>query len=221
MSESSIIELANVTVQLPAMNGRAGRKLFTIPSLKIQAGSHRLIHGASGSGKTTLLHLIAGLLIPDTGSVEIDGQRLSTLTDNERCELRRRKIGLIFQKLNLLDHLTTEENILLGLHQDDSETRTKVRQALDRVQLKDRYGERCAHLSLGEQQRVAVARLLAQAPEILLADEPTSSLDGRNCRFVMDELLSLSQGKTLIVVSHDERIFKYFDQVTEFGEIAR
>jgi putative ABC transport system ATP-binding protein len=204
-----VIKIVNAQVEIPR---------FSIPDFKIENGTHLLIHGASGCGKTTLLHLIAGLLLPNEGHVEIDGKRLNHLTDSERCRFRHDKFGIIFQKLNLLDHLTALENVLLGVHRDDME---KARSALSLVNLSDRHGERCAHLSLGEQQRVAVARVLAQTPYIVLADEPTSSLDQKNCDFVMDALKKVSKDKTLIVVSHDGRISKYFDQTLRFEDMIR
>lgn len=193
-----------------------GRILFWIESLKFQPGVPVLIRGESGAGKTTLLHLIAGLFLPTEGSVRIGETQLETLDEDQRCEFRRKNIGVIFQKLNLIDHLTVEENTSLAL--EAGSPRSQVQKAIDRVNLKGKEQERSSYLSLGEQQRVAVARVLAQQPQIILADEPTSSLDEKNCRFVLDSLLEASLGKMLIVVSHDHRIHDRFERVINFAD---
>lgn len=202
------ISIQNVEVRLPNKN-----VLFSIRDFSAPFGRHILIQGESGTGKTTLLHLIAGLFTPAQGSVKLGAIDLNALSENERCVLRREKIGVIFQKLNLLDHLTAQENIELSKHSSID--------ALSLVNLQDKTNIRTSFLSLGEQQRVAVARVIAQAPEIILADEPTSSLDETNSNFVMQALKKSAQGKTLIVVSHDHRIEKYFDQVLSFKEIIK
>lgn len=202
------IEVKNVKVFLPQ-----GEKLFDIRHFEIHHGTHLLIQGESGKGKTTFLHMLAGLFIPKEGSVTIGTQILSQLSDKERTELRRKSIGVVFQKLNLLDHLTVEENLEL-LSKSSS-------QVLEKVQLQKKSQQRCSSLSQGEQQRVAVARVLAQKPGLILADEPTSSLDATNADFVMKSLKEEAHGKTLIVVSHDHRIEKYFDSVIQFEEIIK
>lgn len=201
------IHLQNVDVGLPS-----GKKLFRVKNLQIPQGRHLLIQGRSGLGKTTFLHLIAGLFRPQQGSVQIAEKKLENLSDNERCDLRKKHIGVVFQKLNLLEHLTVAENIeLVGKFSES---------LLESVQLQGRANELCSVLSLGEQQRVAVARVLAQKPEITLADEPTSSLDAENAHEVMKALKSVTQGRTLIVVSHDHRIEKYFDEVLDFSRFC-
>lgn len=207
MNTNTDIHLTNIEVSLPS-----GRTLFAIPHMNIAQGSHILIKGQSGCGKTTFLHLLAGLFSPTQGSVKIGEKDLQQMNDNDLCHFRRKNLGVIFQKLNILDHLTVEENIFLVSSNTD---------VLKKVQLEDRKNDRCSYLSLGEQQRVAVARVLAQAPPIILADEPTSSLDQTNSKFVMKALKESTQGKTLIVVSHDERIEKYFDRVINFKELSQ
>lgn len=213
MGFDSDLWLSKIKVRLPT-----GRCLFAVDDLRVPRGTHLLIQGESGTGKTTFLHLIAGLLAPSEGLVSFGPTRLDSLTDDEKCDLRRDKIGVIFQKLNLLDHLTVDENVSLPLRRADPQI---VESALAHVNLKERGRERCAHLSLGEQQRVAVARVLAQRPEILLADEPTSSLDEKNSDFVIRSLIEASAGKTLIVVSHDRRLRSHFGEVLHFEEFAR
>lgn len=208
MTQNLNIEIENISVELPN-----GKKLFAIPHYKIPQGHHLLIQGESGKGKTTFLHLLAGLFLPQSGHVKIGDAQLSALNDNERADLRRNKIGVIFQKLNLLDHLTAAENIQLSAGEYEN--------ALKKVRLEQKAQELCSYLSLGEQQRVAVARVLAQSPEIILADEPTSSLDETNAKFVMQALKEIARGKTLIVVSHDHRIANYFDEVVQFEQVIQ
>lgn len=207
------IRLSGVVVRLrdPA------RLLFRIPRFEIPTGRKLLIHGSSGIGKTTLLHLLAGLFPPDEGEVWLGEHALHALDDAARSGLRRRHVGLVFQKLNLLDHLTAAENVRLARRDASPE---QVEGALARVGMADKAGQRSAGLSLGEQQRVAVARVLAAAPELLLADEPTSSLDDANTEAVMDALFEAADGRTLVVVSHDHRLAPRFRHTLRFDDLA-
>jgi putative ABC transport system ATP-binding protein len=198
------LQLANVKVRLPQRE----HALFQISQLKIPFGSHILIHGPSGVGKTTLLHLLAGLFVPDDGHVYVGDHNLSKLSDPVRAQLRRQHFGIVFQKLNLLEHLTGFENIMLAEERSTTESRKRAEQALAQVQMSSARDQLSATMSLGEQQRVAVARVLARAPEIILADEPTSSLDADKA----------AKGKTLIVVSHDERIRPHFTSHFDFRQ---
>lgn len=204
------IRCADIQVRLPQ-----GKRLFAIANLEISSGSHVLVKGESGSGKTTFLHLLAGLFQPDHGSVFLGPTDLRSLNDSERCRLRLEKVGVIFQKLNLLDHLSVAENVSLALRSANNE---RVLSAVGRVNLKGRESDRVSYLSLGEQQRVAVARVLAQEPEVILADEPTSALDETNSGFIVQALKTAARGKTLVVVSHDHRIEKHFDRVISFRD---
>ncbi len=175
-----------------------------------------LIRGASGKGKTTFLHMLAGLFLPTTGRVRIGSHDLTEMSDADRCALRRQHIGLVFQKLNLLEHLTAAENIILA----SGVSRARALSSLKVVQMAGRESDRAAWLSVGEQQRVAVARVLAAEPDLLFADEPTSSLDDRNAEFVMSALLDAAKGKTLVVVSHDHRVAPAFRNVMDFDQWA-
>jgi putative ABC transport system ATP-binding protein len=169
-------------------------------------GSFTAIMGPSGSGKSTLLHILAGLDRPTSGSVEIDGERLDGLSDDELTLLRRDKIGVIFQTFNLLPVLTAEQNIALplriaGKHPDPEWLKPLV----ETVHLGDRLHHRPSELSGGQQQRVAVARALVSKPAVVFADEPTGNLDSRSggevlelLRRVCDEL-----GQTIVMVTHD------------------
>ncbi len=186
-----------------------------VPQLKVDRGELLVLEGPSGSGKTTLLHMISGLLRPDEGQVLFDGIDLCTMTNKERDLWRAYNIGYIFQRLNLLEALTVEENIMLasywsGIRHDDLQIR--VYQLLDMVGLADRAKIFPCCLSLGEQQRVAVVRALLNRPVLLLADEPTASLDIKNSGIVLQLLRELCQqeGIALIISTHDETIKAQF-----------
>ena len=214
LGENLQIQLTNVSVRIP---GRE-RPIFNIPSLEVKSGEKLLLQGPSGTGKTTLLHLIAGLLVPSDGVVLIDEQNLRFLSDNQRCRLRRSRMGLIFQTLNLLDHLTALENIRLVTSGSGSSQRAKAMRALEQMQLASVPDALTSVLSLGEQQRVAVARILAQQPALVLADEPTSSLDDSNAAAVIQSLLRLPNQPTCIIVSHDSRLRPHFNSVIDFTQ---
>jgi ABC-type lipoprotein export system ATPase subunit len=203
------IKLSEIKVMLPGSR----TALFQIPSLEITTGEKVLIEGPSGIGKTTLIHLIAGLFAPDDGYVFLGESNLKFLTDDQRCELRRKKVGIIFQNLNLLDHLTAVENITLTATGKD--VRPRAIAALRQLNIEALADVRTAALSLGEQQRVAVARILTQSPEVILADEPTSSLDDKNAQLVLQSLLSVPHA-TLVMVSHDYRMKSHFSRVLDF-----
>lgn len=208
------IQIDQVQVRLPP----GDRLLFRIGACRIPAGSRVLIEGASGLGKTTLLHVIAGLFLPSAGDVHLGPHRLSALSDEARCRLRRRHVGMVFQRLNLLDHLTACENVLLALPPGAASIATALA-ALERLGMLNLAQASSAALSLGEQQRVAVARVVASRPDIILADEPTSSLDQANADAVMQALFDVSEGRTLVVVSHDRRIQGRFAKVVDFAEM--
>lgn len=171
-----------------------------------------MVKGPSGAGKTTLLHVLAGLLEPNEGEVRLDDQDLKKLSNNQKTALRDNLVGLVFQRLNLIDHLTALENIRLVLGTGKADKK-RAEDALDKLFLSHRQGTVAAKLSLGEQQRVAVARALVKSPCLILADEPTSSLDGPNKDAVMHALFAAqTAGATLLVVSHDDRLEKDFEK---------
>lgn len=191
--------------------------LFKFSHLSIPANEKVLIYGPSGSGKTSLLHLIGGLWRPSRGEVLCGGLNLAALSDAELSHFRREKLGFVFQKMNLIEHMTCAENLaLVRNHRGES-----AESVLSKVGLKDKLSAPAGSLSLGEQQRLAVVRVLLQNPEVVLADEPTSSLDEANAKKVMELLLETSQKKTLIVVSHDSRLQKYFDRIVNFAELIQ
>lgn len=181
-------------------------------SFDIQAGDSVAIVGISGSGKSTLLGLLAGLDLPSSGDIVLDGLPLATLDEEQKAALRARKIGFVFQNFQLLPSLTALENVMLPLElrRTDSHTRCeqRARQFLERVGLAERLQHYPRTLSGGEQQRVAIARAFAGQPAILFADEPTGNLDSQTASHIADLLFELNRdsGATLILVTHDERL---------------
>jgi len=186
-------------VDIPALRG---------VSLSVEPGEFVSIVGASGSGKSTLLHIIGGLTHPTTGRVVIDGNEYGTLSDAARTDLRRRSIGIVFQKFNLLPTLDAAGNIeiardIAGNHKkDDQEYR---RHLVNLLGIADRLHHRPTQLSGGEQQRVAIARALINRPRILLADEPTGNLDSKNSDAVLSILAELNRdlGQTILMITHN------------------
>ena len=178
-------------------------------NLEINQGDSVAIVGRSGSGKTTLLGLLAGLDTPSEGSIELDGAKISALSEDERAALRAQRVGFVFQSFQLLPALTALENVMLPLElagRQNAEAR--ARELLQRVGLGERLTHTPRKLSGGEQQRVAIARAFACEPAILSADEPTGNLDNRTGKDVSDLLMALNreQGTTLVMVTHDEQL---------------
>ncbi len=175
-------------------------------SFSVNSGETVAIVGSSGSGKSTLLGLIAGLDVPSTGCVRLDGDDLFALDEDGRAALRARSMGFVFQSFQLLPGLTALENVMLPLELAGAADAEQVARAqLQRVGLAARARHRPAQLSGGEQQRVALARAFAVAPRVLLADEPTGNLDARTGAQVIELMFELNraQGATLIIVTHD------------------
>jgi putative ABC transport system ATP-binding protein len=175
-------------------------------SLDLPAGHFTAIMGPSGSGKSTLMHCLAGLDRPTAGQVTIDGVRLGELDDVKLTELRRDKVGFVFQFFNLLPVLSAEENILLPLSLAGRDAdRDRFDRLVDAVGLRDRLDHRPAELSGGQQQRVAIARALVSAPAVVFADEPTGNLDSQSSAEVLELLRRAVDefGQTIVMVTHD------------------
>jgi len=191
---------------------RSGASELTVldrVDLLVPAGQRLAVLGPSGSGKSTLLGLLAGLDRPSAGSVQIDGQALEALSEDELALLRRRKVGFVFQSFQLLANLTALENVWMPLELAGlSSARSRARELLDAVGLSERGHHYAAQLSGGEQQRVALARAFGHRPSILFADEPTGNLDSRTGERVLDLLLELHErhGTTLVLVTHDPAV---------------
>lgn len=180
---------------------------FRTSELSIGRGEYVAIVGPSGSGKTTLLSLLGGMLSPDSGKVEFDGQSIYDLPLNQRTELRRTKIGFVFQTFNLIPYLTARENVqvplyLAGLKPDEQRVRAEA--LLEQVGLSNRLNHKPSEMSTGQQQRVALARTLANAPQLILADEPTGNLDPESKAAVMSIFTKfVADGGTIVMVTHD------------------
>jgi putative ABC transport system ATP-binding protein len=179
--------------------------------LEIEADGAVAVVGPSGSGKTTLLGLLAGLDLPSAGHVELDGQNLSELTEDERAIVRAEKVGFVFQSFQLIPTLTALENVLVPIELQDAaavngaDAEARAAELLERVGLGDRTHHYPAQLSGGEQQRVGLARAFANRPKILMADEPTGNLDADTGGTVIDLMVKLNreEGTTLVLVTHD------------------
>src|SRR5208282_1064209 len=173
------------------------------------------LEGESGSGKTTLLNLIAGILKPDSGAIRIAGREMSALSEPQRDRLRATTIGYIFQTFNLLQGYTCMENVLLGMSFGPGADRAFAAALLARVGLGNRLKHYPRQLSTGQQQRVAVARALANRPKLILADEPTGNLDHKNAGEALHLMRTACQenGAALLLVSHDRDVLKQFETV--------
>lgn len=191
------------------MNGEVVHAVRGV-SLDITEGSYSAIVGPSGCGKSTLLHLLGGIDSPSSGSVEILGTRLESLSDGELTRLRLLRLGFVFQRFHLLPVLSARENIELPMAEagvKPGDRRQRAGELLTYVGLEGRAHHRATQLSGGEMQRVAIARAMANRPTILLADEPTGELDARTGQEILDLFRRLNQdGMTLVVVTHDERL---------------
>lgn len=197
-------------IKLDGIVHHAGsRRILEVPALTLARGRHGLLLGPSGSGKTTLLHALAGLLVPDQGSLTLLGRDLRAIGDGGRDRLRADHVGIIFQQLHLIAAVSVADNLrlarrLAGKVRDEQ----ALMDLLERVGLAGRADALPVDLSQGERQRVAVARALVNQPSLLLADEPTSALDDANCDAVIDLLLTQAalSGATLLVATHDRRL---------------
>ena len=188
-------------------------------SLTFHAGEFAAIMGPSGCGKSTLLHVMAGLTRPDSGFVAVEGEKLSNLPDGKLTDFRRRRIGLVFQQFNLITALTALENVMLPLMaeggRETSDARERATKLLDRLGLGQRMGHRPDAMSGGEQQRVAIARALVTDPAIILADEPTGSLDSGNGNAICALLKELNEeeGRTIVMVTHEPAVASWASRV--------
>lgn len=186
--------------------------------LEFVEGKSYMLLGASGCGKSTLLNMIAGILSPETGSIEINGQNIVVLNQKEKDKFRINKIGYIFQDFKLINEMTVNDNInILKLENIDTKNTDQV---LKKLGILDKKNKKIKHLSGGEKQRVAIARAIVKEPDIILADEPTGNLNFTIGETVIKELLEVSKGKTLIAVTHDERLGKYFDYIVDMNEVT-
>ena len=207
-SESSVVLKAS-GIGKTVKSGESDLVILREIELAVIAREAVAIVGASGSGKSTLLAILAGLDTPSVGTVHIDGTDLFSLDEDQRAELRGRTVGFVFQSFQLLPALTALENVMLPLElAGRADAESEARQILARVELGERLGHYPRHLSGGEQQRVALARAFVVRPKLLLADEPTGSLDTESGDSVIELMFELNRsfGTTLVMVTHDEHL---------------
>lgn len=206
------------------------KDILYIPELKIAQGEHVFLRGESGSGKTTLLNLLAGILTPESGSIRLLEQDIHKASSSARDRFRADHMGVIFQQFNLLPYLSVVENVTLPCHFSSrrrdkaGDIKQSALQLLDHLQLDETLRNKLVtELSVGQQQRVAVARALIGQPEIIIADEPTSALDANTRDRFIDLLFTQAeaQNSTILFVSHDPHIAGHFPRVIELSEINK
>ena len=208
-----------------SMTYRTGK--IEVPALKnvsftVAQGEFIAVMGPSGCGKSTLLHLVGGLMKPTGGRILIDGIDISPLADSERTAIRRTKIGFVFQRFNLLPTLTAIGNIELAkkIHGNGSLGRNGISEIIEMLGLAGKINAHPSELSGGEQQRVAIARALINQPSIILADEPTGSLDSRNAHIVLQKLKALNEKlkQTIVMITHDSEAASTAGRVIEMKD---
>ena len=222
----SLLEIRNLFVEFPAPGGGISR-ILDVPRFDLAPGARRCLRGRSGSGKTTLLNVISGIRLPTAGSVRLGGVEITALAEKERDRVRGRTIGFVFQGFNLLPGFTALQNVILGSvfagdpDEETAETACRAEKLLHAVGLGSRVHHRPRALSAGEQQRVAVARALINRPKLLLADEPTGSLDASHSEAVMELIVGLAgeAGAALLLVTHDPSVMARFDDVVDLASL--
>lgn len=223
--QEQTIDAAAITVNNVVQRYANSRQVTHINHWQVSQGERVFLHGPSGSGKTTLLNLLAGVLLPESGSISLLGQDFSSMSAKKRDRFRAQHIGVVFQQFNLIPHLTVLQNIELaaffaGNKQDIAAT---AKQLITELNLPANIlGQQASTLSVGQQQRVAIARALINRPEILLVDEPTSALDADARDAFMQVLLTLceSANSTLLFVSHDPALASYFSTQQALTDIC-
>jgi putative ABC transport system ATP-binding protein len=200
-------------VKVPALHG---------VNLTVNRGEFIAVMGPSGCGKSTLLHLLGGLLQPTGGKIILDGVDISKLTDAERTAIRRKKVGYVFQRFNLLPTLSAKGNIELAkkIHGNGHLSPNGVEQVIEMLGLSEKIHFRPPELSGGEQQRVAIARAVINHPSIILADEPTGNLDSRNARAVLQILRDLNETRkqTIVMITHDSEAASIASRAVEMKD---
>jgi lipoprotein-releasing system ATP-binding protein len=190
-------------------------KQFSFPDLTCNSAETLLILGQSGTGKTTLLHLLAMLLKPTSGSITMANEAVESLSAKEAASFRARHVGIVYQRPHFVASLSVLDNILLANYLANQPQQTsKAKKLAETLGLSELLGKKISQLSLGEQQRVSIARALMNNPTLVLADEPTSSLDDQNCQRVVQLLQQQTQeiGASLVIVTHDQRLKEVFEK---------
>jgi ABC-type lipoprotein export system ATPase subunit len=215
-----VLELRELKKNYAGPGGKR-RSVINIAALELNNGEQAALEGGSGSGKTTLLNLIAGIISPDSGTIRVGGRELTALGESERDRARAAAIGYIFQTFNLLQGLTALENVLIAMSFAAGVDVKAATALLKRVGLEDKLDHYPAQLSAGQQQRVAVVRALANKPKLVLADEPTSSLDKKLSWDVVGLIRELCRenGAALLLASHDQAALRQFGRVLRLEEL--
>ena len=218
MSDSPVLELQDVSFGYG--EGEDRTSVLENVNFSVESGQRLALLGRSGSGKSTLMNILAGLLLPERGSVIWQGSDITRLSDAERVSLRRQTIGVVYQFHHLLPEFSAEENVMLPAMLGGQSVATSTRLArelLEQVGLEHRVGHRPGELSGGERQRVAIARALAGGPKVLLMDEPTGNLDESTADRVLSMLVDLSKTTqtSLVIVTHDRRVAAQTEQLFE------
>ena len=215
-----LLKIQQLIKRYTAPGGEA-HTVLDVPEFILEAGQQVALRGASGTGKTTFLNCIAGILRPDQGDIELAGQNIAVASEGHRDQLRARHIGYIFQTFNLLQGYTCLENVLLGMSFSGQANTQAAAVILKRVGLSDRMDYQPSELSVGQQQRVAVARALANRPQLVLADEPTGNLDPQNAREALQLIREVCEENqaALLLVSHDQAVLDQFEDSLDLSEI--
>ena len=205
-------------IQIKGVSKRfQNEKAINYADMEFEDGKSYMLLGASGCGKSTLLNMIAGILSPESGEIIVGGEEMTGKSQKEKDSFRIKKIGYIFQDFKLIPEMTVMDNIdILRLEHVDV---SRADETLKKLGMLDKKNKRIKHLSGGEKQRVAIARAIVKMPEIILADEPTGNLNFEIGESVIKELIEISKGKTLIAVTHDERLGKYFDVTIDMNKM--
>lgn len=198
-------------------------RIINVPHFEIDTGKQIALRGSSGTGKTTFLNLIAGILQADSGHIVVAGEEITALSESERDRLRAHYIGYIFQTFNLLAGYTALENVMLGMMFGTGIDTNFAQHLLERVGLGDRMQYRPSQLSVGQQQRVAVARAVANRPRLVLADEPTGNLDYHHANEAVTLIREIchENNAALLIVSHDSEVLGRFEEAKDFAQVNR
>jgi len=221
VGNKAILQLRNLRKSYPSSEGTP-LEVIRLRQFQLGAGEQTVLVGQSGSGKSTLLNLIAGILLPDEGEILVNGTNPTQLSEAARDRFRAANIGYVFQSFNLLQGFTALENVLLGqMFGSGNGGPGRAVQLLKNVGLEHRLHHKPRALSVGEQQRVAIARALVNAPPLVLADEPTGSLDSKNGAAVLELLRRIcADGKhTLLLVTHDPQVMSSFEKVVRLEDL--
>jgi ABC-type lipoprotein export system ATPase subunit len=217
-----VLEVKNLKKSFLSPGGSTHR-VVDILYFSLGSGDQVALAGESGSGKTTFLHLVSGVLKPDSGEISLDGKRMDLLPEASRDGLRSSRLGYVFQNFNLLQGMTSLENVELAMRFGMGVDKERAALLLKRMGLSERLHHYPRQLSMGQQQRVAVARALANRPKLVLADEPTAHLDhvrGLEAVTLMREVCR-EFGAALLVVSHDRELLSHFKHVEQFDRLNR